>query len=307
MRSTSAATQIDRPSTARTDSMQYSLKERAQGLLRSIGLYHRIKSSLLYDLYWMITDRKLIDNRNAEIEFYRKTLVGLKKKDLVFDIGANTGYKTNMFLKLGAQVVAVEPDKLNQEILRQSFLNYRLIRKPLAIIGKAVSDKIGWNVMWIHEPGSAMNTLNPKWAESLKTDDTRFGTFLRFDSKVEVETTTLEELVRLHGRPFYVKIDVEGHEASVLKGLRSIVPFVSFEINLPQFQQELFQCIELLEGLAPGGHFNYTSEVLRGLTLDEWLLRAAFVNKLSKCEETCIEVFWRAPRIHRAAITAKPR
>jgi hypothetical protein len=57
------------------------------------------------------------------------------------------------------------------EILRQSFLNYRLIRKPVAIIGKAVSDKIGSNVMWIHEPGSAMNTLNPKWVETLKTDE----------------------------------------------------------------------------------------------------------------------------------------
>jgi FkbM family methyltransferase len=295
MRSIPAGTQIDRPPTTRTDSMRYSLKERAQGLLRSIGLYHRIKLSLLYDLYWRITDRKLIDNRNAETEFYRKTLVGLKKEGLVFDIGANTGYKTNIFLRLGAQVVAVEPDKLNQEILRQSFLNYRLIRKPVAIIGKAVSDKIGVNVMWIHEPGSAMNTLNPKWAETLKTDETRFGTILGFDRKVEVETTTLEELVRSHGRPFYIKIDVEGHEASVLKGLRSIVPFVSFEVNLPQFQLEAFRCIELLENLAPGGHFNYTDDVLRGLAFEPWLSRAAFVDTFSKCEESCVEVFWRAP------------
>lgn len=295
MRSISDATQIDRPSTTRTNRTRYSPKERVQGLLRRIGLYRRVKLSLLYDLYWRITDRKQIDDRNAETEFYRKTLIGLKKKDLVFDIGANTGYKTNIFLRLGAEVVAVEPDKLNQEILRQSFLNYRLIRKPVAVIGKAVSDKIGTNVMWIHEPGSAVNTLNPKWVEALKTDDTRFGTIVGFDSKVEVETTTLEELVRLHGRPFYIKIDVEGHEANVLKGLQSIVPFVSFEINLPQFQQELFQCIELLEDLAPGGHFNYTSDVLRGLTFDQWLSEAAFVDKLSKCQETCVEVFWRSP------------
>jgi FkbM family methyltransferase len=123
--------------------------------------------------------------------------------------------------------------------LRQSFLNYRLVRKPVLIIGKAVSEKIGSHVMWVEEAGSAMNTLNPKWVETLSTDDTKFGKIVEFDRKVEVETTTLEELIRFHGRPFYIKIDVEGHEASVLKGLRSIVPFVSFEVNLPQFRPGL--------------------------------------------------------------------
>lgn len=273
--------------------------------LRSIGLYHRIRFSVLHDFYWRMTDRKLINNRTAETKFYLKTLEGLKKGDLVFDVGANRGYKTDIFLRLGAHVVAAEPDKLNQEILRQSFLNYRLIRKPVLIVGKAVSDKIGSHVMWVQEPGSAMNTLNAKWVETLRADEIRFGKIVEFDNTVEVETTTLEELIRLYGRPFYIKIDVEGHEASVLKGLRSIVPFVSFEVNLPQFRPEAFRCIESLENLAAGGHFNYTADVLRGLKLEPWLPRAAFVDVLSKCDESCVEVFWSAPGVHRAAISKK--
>ena len=276
-----------------------------QGFLRRIGLYHRIKFSVLYDLYWRMADRNLIDNRSTETKFYLLILQGCKKGDLVFDIGANIGHKTDIFLRLGAQVLAAEPDKINQEILRQNFLNYRLVRKPVVIVGKAVSDKIGSRVMWVEEPGSAKNTLNPKWVETLRTDESRFGKIIEFDTKVEVETTTLEELVRSYGRPFYIKIDVEGHEASVLRGLRSIVPFVSFEVNLPEFRSEAFRCVESLENLAAGGRFNYTPDVLRGLALEQWLPQGAFVDTFSKCEESCVEVFWRAPGVHRAAMSEK--
>lgn len=285
--------------------MHKVLKTSMQGLLRRIGLYHRIKFSVLYDLYWRMTDRDLIHNRTTEIRFYLATLQGCKKGDLVFDIGANRGYKTDIFLRLGAQVVAAEPDKVNQEILRQSFLNYRLVRKPVVIVGKAVSDKIGSHVMWVEEPGSAKNTLNPKWVKTLRTDKSRFGKIVEFSGKAEVETITLEELVRLHGLPFYIKIDVEGHETSVLRGLRSIVPFVSFEVNLPEFRPEAFGCIESLENLAAGGHFNYTADVLRGLALERWLPQGAFVDKFSQCEESCVEVFWRAPGVRRAAMPEK--
>ena len=46
--------------------MRRSLKTSIQGFLSGIGLYRRIKYSFLYDFYWGIADRKLIDNRNAE-------------------------------------------------------------------------------------------------------------------------------------------------------------------------------------------------------------------------------------------------
>ncbi len=279
----------------RRKTMGRSLKTSMQGLLRGIGLYHRIKYSFLYDFYWGITDRKLIDNRGAEVRFYQKILEGFKKGALVFDIGANIGQKTDIFLRLGARVVAAEPDRLNQEILKQSFLSYRLVRKPVIIVGKAVSDKIGSHVMWVDEPGSAKNTLNQKWVETLRTDVSRFGATLEFENMVEVETTTLEELIRSYGLPFYIKIDVEGHEVSVLKGMRSVVPFVSFEVNLPQFGPEALQCIELLENLASGGHFNYAPDCLRGLIFEPWLPRATFIDALNQCEESCIEVFWKAP------------
>ncbi len=88
-----------------------------QTFLRRIGVYQRIKSSCLYDLYWSIADKRLIDDRDAEIAFYKGTLKGFRKGDVIFDVGANEGQKTDIFLRLGAKVVAVEPDEYNQDIL----------------------------------------------------------------------------------------------------------------------------------------------------------------------------------------------
>jgi FkbM family methyltransferase len=60
---------------------------------------------------------------------------------------------------------------------------------------------------------------------------------LEFARRKAVKTTTLEELILTHDLPFFVKIDVEGYEASVIRGLQRPVPFLSFEVNLPEFTQ----------------------------------------------------------------------
>ena len=110
-------------------------------MLRQTGLRSRLKSSWIHDVYWMITDKKSLEIRQVQVEFYRALLDGCGRGDLSFDIGANEGAKTDVFLRLGANVVAVEPDELNQEVLKNRFLDYRLGRKSVVIVGKAVSDK----------------------------------------------------------------------------------------------------------------------------------------------------------------------
>jgi FkbM family methyltransferase len=274
--------------------MQGSFKQRAQTFLRRIGLYHRIKSSCLYDFYWSIADRQLIDSRSKEVDFYRNTLEGFQPGDVIFDVGANQGQKTDIFLRLGAKVVAVEPDEHNRNTLNQNFLRYRWIKKPVVIVGKAVSERSGTETMWIDQPGSAKNTLNRKWVETLRTDSVRFGKSLEFGEKREVETITLEELIRSQGLPFFVKIDVEGYEANVLRGLKSLVRYVSFEVNLPEFKPEAMECVELLESMV-AGDLNYTPECQRGLALERWLPKKEFIEVLNNCQEPSIEVFWRAP------------
>jgi|SRR5262245_20815087 len=264
-----------------------------QHLLRRAGIYERLKASRLYDAYWTMQDRRIIEDRDSEVEFYRRTLDGLRKGDLVFDIGANQGYKTDMFVRLGARVVAVDPDADNAALLKDKFLKYRLSPKPVHVVGKAVSDSSAIMTMWVDAPGSALNTLSTKWVDTLRQDEKRFGERTQFAANRKVETTTLDELMTSFGVPFYIKIDVEGHEPSVLRGLKQPVRYLSFEVNLPEFKAEGVECIELLNAIAPSGQFNYSTDARRDLEMTAWAPASQFARMFEQIEASSVEVWWR--------------
>lgn len=271
------------------------IKGGLQTLLAKAGIYERVKSSWMYDFYWSLFDRSILADRESEVSFYRQLLDGFRENDLVFDIGANQGYKADIFLRLGARVVAVEPDDASQEVLRRRFLKYRLKSKKLAIVSKAISDKNSTETMWIETPGSAKNTLSRKWAETLEANDQRFGQRLNFGQTKEVQTISIEQLISEFGMPFFVKIDVEGYELSVLRGMKRPVPYLSFEVNLPEFRSEGLQCIDVLGRLSPDGKFNFTADCRRGLSLPRWLSKRDFAKELESSGDASIEVFCTSP------------
>lgn len=275
------------------------MKTLVQRVLKRVGLYNRVKVSHAYDLYWSIFDRSVVAGMRGEIRFYRRLLNGLRPGSLVFDVGANDGFKTAILLRLGARVVAIEPDRTNQQVLREKFLMLRLFPWPVAIVGKALSDKESVTTMWIDQPGSAKNTLSQKWVDTLRGDDGRFGYHHDFSCRETVETTTLDQLVSVYGMPFFIKIDVEGYEPHVLAGLHQVVPYLSFEVNLPQFMAEGQRCVDMLHGLHAHGKFNYvTGDYREGLVLPEWLDAQKFSRVLMQCTQSSIEVFWRSDSSH---------
>lgn len=275
-----------------------SLKSGVSSALKQTSIYARLRNSRVQDLYWSVSNRRIIDDRNKQVRFYRNLLGGLRKGDLIFDVGANVGQKTDIFVRLGATVVAVEPDERNQQLLQAKFLRYRLSPKPVVVVGRAVSDKISTETFWVDGPGSALNTLSRKWVDTLKEGKERFDRTLdrlEFADKRTVETTTLEHLTANHGTPFFVKIDVEGHELSALRGLRHPVPYLSYEVNLPEFREEGMECLNVLETLAPDGECNFASDINLGLALERWVGARELARIISSCGAPCIEVFWRTP------------
>jgi FkbM family methyltransferase len=191
------------------------------------------------------------------------------------------------------RVIAADPDQINTTVLREKFLLHRLRPKPVVVIPQAISDREGTETLWVNSPGSTMNTLSRKWVEMLRHDDARFGATLAFRHTRTISTTTLEHLIQQYGLPYYIKIDVEGFEPAVLRGLQRPVPYVSFEVNLPEFRPEGLECLRLLAAISNSGVFNYSADVSRGLVLPEWLSCDQFAEVLSECVEPTIEVFWR--------------
>jgi FkbM family methyltransferase len=260
-------------------------------LARKLHLYDVLRRSPVYALYMRLFYPELASRPRRELRFYRQALAELSPGDLIFDVGANDGFKTAIFLKLGARVVCVEPDRASVSLLRQRFL-----KAPVTIVAKAASDTARTVPFHVTSPGSALNTLSDKWIRALEEGDTsRFGPDIRFEQGYDVQTVTLEQLIAEHGLPCYVKIDVEGHELEVLRGLRHAVPLISFELNLPEFRSEGFECVDLLEQIEPGIEFNYVID--DRFVSSIWLSPSEFTKWLRKTELRYLEVYCRTDQL----------
>lgn len=275
----------------------HAKKQNLLSILKKFGLYHRLRASSVYDYYLTLTNGELSKGRDREAAFYLALLSEFEPGDLIFDIGANIGDKTDTFLRIGARVVAVDPDERNQAILRQKFLSYRMRPKPVTIVGKAVGATAAVETMLVCAPGSVFNTLSKKGASMVSGATSRPEQPLEafeYQEERTVETTTLEHLIEAYGLPSLIKIDVVGFELEVLRGLHRPVPCLSFEIALPEFRPEMLNCVEILGGLSSSGRFNYTWDRRNGLVLDRWLDVQTFLQLVEDCGDGPIEVFWRS-------------
>src|SRR5690606_34257673 len=174
------------------------------------------------------------------INFDQSYLELTGKNKLIFDIGSNKGNKVKVFLKMGYKVVALEPEKTSHSTLSYRYKN----NKNVTIVNKGVSYEEGVLKMYIASNRSGFNTLSHNWVESLKKNlDNVWDKKFEFKESYDVPVTTLEHLIDLYGVPYFIKIDVEGFELNVLKGLKSTPHFISFEANLPDFVNDTIEII----------------------------------------------------------------
>ncbi len=163
----------------------------------------------------------------------------VKRDDLCFDVGANVGNRTEIFLSLGATVISVEPQPLCLEALRSKFgKNPRVILQP-----SAVGEMEGTAEMLISN-ATTLSSLSEKWIAAVK-ESGRF-TNERWEKKISVPVVTLDSLMERFGRPSFVKVDVEGYEEQVVKGLSKSVGAMSLEFTT-ETREESVHCIRHLE------------------------------------------------------------
>lgn len=161
---------------------------------------------------------------------------------LVFDIGANIGKMTDRFLDRGATVVAVEPQDFEFRHLRQK---YRYHDKVILLNVACSSDHLGVDFYTCRQVGT-ISTCQKEW-----TTDSRFAEDgYEWNPPRHVPSTTLDALVAIYGTPSFTKIDVEGFEETVLRGLTKPLPCLSFEFT-EEFPLATMKCLRYLAGLGP--------------------------------------------------------
>lgn len=152
----------------------------------------------------------------------------VKAGDLVFDIGAHVGDRIACFRRLGARVVAVEPQPALVRTLRLLYGRDRAVAiEPVAVGASAGSIELRLN---IDNP-----TVSTASADFVRAADGAKGwEGQAWTRTIRVPVTTLDALVARHGMPAFIKIDVEGFEAQALAGLTQPPPALSFEFTTIQ-------------------------------------------------------------------------
>ena len=179
--------------------------------------------------------------------------------DLCFDIGAHVGNRSLAFARLGARVVAVEPQP---DFAR--FLRHLLARRPGVVLEEvAIAAAPGTVELHLSPATPTVTTASAAFIDGVAAIPSFAG--VRWAGRVLVPATTLDLLVERHGPPDFIKLDIEGLEEEALAGLTRAPKLLSFEF-LAGRTASAGRCLDRLEAL---GHWAYNLSIGESLEL-EW-------------------------------------
>jgi FkbM family methyltransferase len=227
---------------------------RSGGLLRSILMY--------YGVPW---------RNRALTRFYAQFV---RPGDLCFDIGAHVGNRLRALSRLGARVIALEPQPQCMRLLRRWYGHH----PDIGLIEQAVGAAPGTRTLFVSERTPTVTTLSRDWIGAVGTTPGFAG--VRWDRDLRVRVTTLDELIARYGEPAFCKIDVEGAELEVLLGLSYPLKSLSFEY-IPAAIDVAVACVERLGELGRY-EYNWSPGELPRLQSPVWMDPAKIVYILRR-------------------------
>ena len=196
----------------------------------------------------------------------------IKPGDLVFDVGAHVGDRIAAFRRLGARVVACEPQPALVTMLRLIYGRDKTVKIVPVAVGRAT----GQIDLKINVDNPTVSTASPDFVKASEGAPGWEGQ--TWDKSIKVPVTTLDALIARHGLPSFMKIDVEGFEAEALAGLTQPVAALSFEFTT--IQRDIARaCVARCQAL---GYIRYNAALGESQTLvhDEWQNADAIVRWL---------------------------
>ena len=194
-----------------------------------------------------------------DVRFYRGVLV---PNAMCFDIGANVGEKSEAMLLAGAKsVVSFEPSPFAARELSARCAHYQNWR----LVESALGSRAEIAVLYGSGEDSGKSSLVKGWTHTVV--DTYY-----------VPVITLDAVISCFGRPDYCKIDVEGWEPEVFKGLSESIPLLSFEfhlneVHIPKTRASLERLAQLGSGVV-----NVTPAETPRFYFDDWIPLEDFLH-----------------------------
>ena len=223
-----------------------------RGVLRSLRIYYGGKH-----------DRSAMDRLYARF---------VQPGDLVFDVGSHVGDRIAAFRRLGARVVACEPNPPLVKTLRLLFGRDQSVTIEPVAVGAAP----GEIELAINIDNPTVSTVSRDFVKASEGAPGWQGQV--WDKSLRVAVTTLDALIARHGIPAFIKIDVEGFEAEALAGLTQAVPALSFEFTTIQ-RDVAHACLQRCAAL---GYVRYNAALGESQTLvhPDWQDAGAIVHWL---------------------------
>ncbi|MET8118176.1 FkbM family methyltransferase [Micromonospora sp. NPDC005189] len=183
--------------------------------------------------------------------------------DLVFDIGSHVGDHIGSFRRLGARVVAVEPQPLCLRALRAIYGGDDQVTLVQAACG-AVAGSVRFHV---NSTNPTVSTASSDFVQAAKGAGGWEGEV--WDAAIEVPVVTVDALIDRYGVPAFTKIDVEGFEDEVLAGLSRPLPALSFEFTTIA-RPVAYRCLDRLGALGFDG-FDVALGDDKSMTFQSWI------------------------------------
>ncbi|MEQ8784168.1 MAG: FkbM family methyltransferase [Roseibium album] len=167
-------------------------------------------------------------------------------QELVFDVGAHMGEDTDLYLKLGYRVIAVEASPQMLQLLHERFSN-EIESQRLVIVGAALVPadyEENTVTFFVNQHNSEWSSISNEFVERNRKRNNHAV------SEVTVPIVKCADLFERYGTPVYLKVDVEGADQCALDAVcehQEKPNFFSIESSKTDLSEVIFEIRRLFD------------------------------------------------------------